>query len=252
MEKVLVEKAKTQLQRTNTNKDLKIFSKAEPRPAFVTDELLPYYEQTDLSLRYVYDCCLSLKPLKGIDVSDMQVEFWYREFLRMGWKKKDFDKQLEAVKRATLYGRIDLDNWVKSEITYNEMDFRTELNREIVNLIRKGEQLKAMLDRGLSLTDEEKKYVELSVAARITAEYQNRRYELMEEWNEKLRKEYISKLKGKKKTIAELGMEERIRITNLLFDNKKVSGDKKSFLFQVTLHNLEDFADLVEDNWLLN
>jgi hypothetical protein len=109
-----------------------------------------------------------------------------------------------------------------------------------------------MLDRGLSLTDEEKKYVELSVAARITAEYQNRRYELMEEWNEKLRKEYISKLKGKKKTIAELGMEERIRITNLLFDNKKVSGDKKSFLFQVTLHNLEDFADLVEDNWLLN
>lgn len=170
----------------------------------------------------------------------------------MGWKKKDFDKQFEAVKRTTLFGRIDFENWIKSEITYNEMDLRVEVDRQINNMIVKGERLKRIMDQGITLSEDEKRFVELSVIKQLEIEFQNRRYDLMEKWNEKVRQEYLLKLKGKKKKIAELGMQDKMTITNKLFQSGKVQGDTNGFLFQATLHNLEDFADLIDDVWLIN
>ena len=235
------------LQKMNTQQDLKSYTKDEPTPKFITPALESYYEQTDLTLRYVYDCCLVLKPLKGIDVNEQQVQFWYIEFIKMGWKKKDFDKQFETIKRATLYNRIDFENWLSTGIMYNEIDFRVRLSQEIDAKIQKGNFLK---NQKIELTPEENKMVELSVSKELEMQHKNRRYEIMEEKMDELKKAYLENLSAKKRKVALLGLKEKMEITNKLFETGKIQGKAEGFLYQTTLYNLEDFSDLIEDNCL--
>ena len=118
----------------------------------------------------------------------MQVEFWYKEFIRMGWKQKDFNKQFEAVKRATLYGRIDFENWLKTEIMYNEIDFKIRLDQEIESRIQKGKFLK---DKTPKLTPEEKQAVDLAIAKEIELGYQSGWYEARETYQTERRKRIL-------------------------------------------------------------
>lgn len=179
---------KTMLQKTNTNQNLKVYTKAEVKPNFINSELQSYYDATDLELFYVFDCCKSLKPLKGIDVNSQQIEFWYKEFIRMGWKKKDFDRQLEAIKRATLFGRIDFESWVKTEIMYNEIDLRVRLDELINAKIQRGKFLK---DKKIELTPEEKQAVDLAVAKEIELGYQSGWYEARETYQQERRRRIL-------------------------------------------------------------
>ena len=176
------------LQKTNTNQNLKVYTKAETKPYFINSELQPYYEQTDLELFYVFDCCKSLKPLKGIDVNSQQVEFWYKEFIRMGWKRQDFDRQFEAIKRTTLYNRIDFETWVKTEIMYNEIDLKVRLNELINDKIQRGKYLK---DKKIELTPEEKQEVDLAVAKEIELGYQSGWYEARETYQQERRRRIL-------------------------------------------------------------
>lgn len=178
------------LLKTNTNQVLSNFTKDEPKPAFINSALLPLYEQTDLSLRYVYDCCLTLKPLKGIDINEQQIRFWYIEFLNMKWKKKDFDKQFEAVKRATLYGRIDFEAWVKTEMMYNEVDLKIKLNELIESKIQRGKFLK---DKKIELTEAEKQEVDLAVAKEIELGYNAGWYEARETYQQERKKRILGR-----------------------------------------------------------
>ena len=175
------------------NQSLKVYTKAEIKPKFINSELQPYYEQTDLELFYVFDCCKSLKPLKGIDVNSQQVEFWYKEFIRMGWKKKDFDKQFEAIKRATLFNRIDFESWLKTEIMYNEIDFKTQLSKIIDNKISRGYLLK---DKQAELTDEEKQCIDLYIAEQTKRKYNDGYYEARDTYQNERRKFWENKFRG--------------------------------------------------------
>lgn len=169
------------LQRTSTSQVLKNYLKDEPKPKFINSELQPYYEQTDLTLTYVYDNCLTLKPLKGIDVNEQQIQFWFIEFIRMGWKKRDFDKQFNAIKRATLFNRIDLDSWLKTETMYNEIDFNVRLKEVIENKIQQGRILKDMKIE-CSYTEEEKEKIRLYESTLIKQRIEREQLEANEEW----------------------------------------------------------------------
>ena len=176
------------LQKKNISQDLKNYTKDEPRPKFINAALESYYKQTDLSLRYVFDCCFVLKPLKGIDVNEQQVQFWYIEFIKMGWKKKDFDKQFEALKRSSLFGRIDLENWLKTEIMYNEIDLNIKIQERIDSLIQRGKFLK---DKEVELSEEDKKAIDLAVAKEIELGYQNGWYEKRDNYKEERKKRIL-------------------------------------------------------------
>lgn len=178
------------LQKTNTNQDLRRYTKGEPKPSFINSALLPLYEQTDLSLRYVYDCCLTLKPLKGIDINEQQIKFWYIEFLNMKWKKKDFDKQFEGMKRATLYGRIDFEAWVKTEMMYNEIDFNIAVDERINSKIQRGKFLK---DKKIELTEAEKQEVDLAVAKEIELGYNSGWYEARETYQQERKRRILGR-----------------------------------------------------------
>lgn len=180
------------LQKTNTNQGLKSYTKDEPKPKFINSELQPYYEQTDLTLKLVYDSCLTLKPLKGIDVNEQQVQFWYSEFIRMGWKKIDFIKQFEAIKRATLFGRIDLENWLNTEIVWNSIDFRTKIESTINDRIRNGKLLSEKVIE-CNYSDEQKKDILLYESDLIIKGHQREQLEANEEW---VRQERIRIKKG--------------------------------------------------------
>lgn len=173
-------------QKTNTNQNLKVYTKAENKPYFINSELLPYYEQTDLELFYVFDCCKSLKPLKGIDVNSQQVEFWYKEFIRMGWTKKIFDKQFEAIKRAALFNRIDLENWLKTEMMYNEYDLQLMIRTVINNKINEGKILQSRLDKNPSysdqLSDDDKDKIDLMAREIALFRINNNYYEMRDKY----------------------------------------------------------------------
>jgi len=205
--------------------------------------LLPYYEATDLELFFVFDCCKTLKPLKGIDVNQQQVEFWYKEFIRMGWTKQIFMKRFEAIKRAVLYNRIDLENWMNSEILYSEDDFNVAVKRKIDTMIQRGNYLK---DKVIELSEEDKKAVELAEIKKIEFELKNRRYELMESAADEVRKKYYETLSVKKKKIMDMDLKQKMKLTDSLFDSGKIQGSKNGFEYQVVLHHLEDYSDLLE------
>lgn len=172
----------------NPNSAVSTNKKKESKPKFIHGDLERYYEKTDLELAYVFDCCKTLKPLKGIDVNNQQVEFWYKEFIRMGWKKKHFDKQFEVVKRANLFGRIDFASWLQTEIMYNEIDLLNRLDEIIEGKIQRGKFLK---DKEAELSEEDKKAIDLAVAKEIELGYQNGWYEKRDSYQEERKKKIL-------------------------------------------------------------
>lgn len=166
----------------NTKQAIKSYSKDEPRPKFINSALEDYYNQTDLTLTWVYDCCLTLKPLKGIDVNEQQVQFWFIEFIKMGWKKRDFDKQFEAVKRATLYNRIDFETWVKTEMMYNEIDFNVKLDKTINDKIQYGGFLSDYKHPDCNFNEDQKRDISLYETNLIKKRYEREQLEANEDW----------------------------------------------------------------------
>lgn len=140
------------------------FPKAELLPNCVTagESLIEFYDKTDLEFTYVFGQCKILKPLKGIEITLQMVEFWYREFIRAGWNKKWFDKQLKAVKQKQLFNRIDIADWFSAEIMYTELDFNTRVERKINSMLQRGAYLKNNPE--IELTEEDKKCIELEIA----------------------------------------------------------------------------------------
>jgi hypothetical protein len=178
---------------TKSDKTLKIYTKAEKKPSFINnDKLQGLYDSTDLELWHVLECCKMLKPLKGIDINGQQIEFWYKEFLSLGWTRKIFDKQFESVKRAVLYNRIDLENWLNTPIMYSENEFEREISRRINIIIQRGNFLK---DKDYILTEDDKKAIELAVANECEIKYKSGFYEARENYAQERRRLFEEKFK---------------------------------------------------------
>jgi hypothetical protein len=126
-------------------------------------------------------------------VNDQQVEFWYKEFIRMGWTKQIFTKRFEAIKRAVLYNRIDLENWMNSEILYSEDDFNVAVKRKIDTMIQRGNFLK---DKKVELTEEEKTCVDLWASQDAELRYKREKAEAMEDRRNEKREIFYRRLAG--------------------------------------------------------
>lgn len=185
---------KTSLVKTNTNQNLvKHFPKAEPLPNCVTvgESLIEFYDKTDLEFTYVYEQCKTLKPLKGIDVTLQMVEFWFREFIRAGWNKKWFDKQLKAIKQKQLFNRIDIADWFNAEIMYNELDFNIRVNKKIEQMIQRGRFIQDHPE--IELTDEDKKCLELEITKELEFKRTNDLLDKKETWKQERKRMILEK-----------------------------------------------------------
>lgn len=123
--------------------------------------------------------------MKGIDINLQQAEFWFREFIRMGWTKNIFRKQFESVKRAILYNRIDFENWLNTETMYNEYDFNFMVKQRVDEIIARGKFLK---NKKVELNEEDKKAVEAAIAMEIAFKTSTDKLNLIDNYKEELRR----------------------------------------------------------------
>ena len=170
-----------------------LITKVEPLPKCVTagESLVEFYNKTDLEFAYCYEQCKTLIPLKGIEITLQMVEFWFREFIRAGWNKKWFDKQLKAVKQKQLFNRIDIADWFSAEVMYSELDFNIRVNKKIEQMIQRGEFLKNHPE--IELTEEDKKCLELEIAKELEFKRTNDLLDKKETWKQERKRIIMEK-----------------------------------------------------------
>jgi predicted transcriptional regulator len=189
----------------------------------------------------VFDNCKALKPLKGVEVTLQTVEFWFREMIKNGWTKKIFDERLEAVKRTKIFGiMIDWNVWVESELTYNQYEMNRLIERTISSKIQEANELK---EKGVTLDDETKRFIEYSAAQKFINESMIERTEKLESLIE-TRKEEIKK--EKRQRIKGLTEQQKIALLQLCEDNKHIKISSKEER-SIILSNLSYYADLIPD-----
>ena len=130
-----------------------------------------------------------LKPLKGIEITLQMVEFWFREFIRAGWNKKWFDKQLKAVKQKQLFNRIDIADWFSADIMYTELDFNIRVEKKINSMLQRGKFLKEHPD--IVLTEEDKKCLELEIASELEFKRTNDLLDKKENWKQERKRKIL-------------------------------------------------------------
>lgn len=167
---------------------IKHFEKNEKTPKCVTagESLIEFYYKTDLSFTYCYAQCMTLIPLKGIEINLQMVEFWYREFIKAHWTKTIFDKQLKAIKNKTVYNRIDIADWFETEVMYSEFDLNLELKRRIETMIKQGKFLREHLE--IELSENDKKCIELEIEQELEFKRKNGYYSKREDYKEERRR----------------------------------------------------------------
>ena len=172
---------------------LQHITKAEPVPRCVTagESLIEFYEKTDLEFAYCFEQCKTLIPLKGIEITLQMVEFWYREFIKAGWNKKWFDKQLKAIKQRKLFNRLDIADWFEAEIMWNSLDFNIMVGKKIARLIQRGEFLKQHPE--IELTEEDKKCLELEIAHELEFKHTNDLLDTKETWKQERKRLIMEK-----------------------------------------------------------
>lgn len=235
------------LRNRNTGTGLVRSTKNEPLPVCISEDvyLAEKYYKTDLTMKYVFDQCLGLKPLKGVEVTPQIVEFWFKEFVRRGWTRHYFDKRLEAVKHATIYGSfIDFSTWYKAEALYTEFEANQMIESIIEGKIREAEMLK---QNKIKLTEEQERYILYAAAQNFMAGCNaEMRYKLDEEI-EKEHQRLLRLLKTKKVAIGNMAHDKR----NELFELAKAKGEIKPTNEAEGLimkQYLEEFASLISDD----
>lgn len=104
---------------------------------------------------------------------------WYIEFIKSGWKKTDFDKQFERVKRLQIFNRLDIADWYRSDETYNEIDLNVAVDRKINHLIQRGEFLQRY-GTDAKLTANDLTSIKMAVATKLKFVYQRNHSEAIE------------------------------------------------------------------------
>lgn len=165
-----------------------LIQKTEPVPNCITsgESLVEQYNKTDLQFDYVYENCKTLTPLKGIEINLQMVEFWFREFIKAGWTKFIFDRQLQALKYKKVFARIDIADWFQTEIMYNEFDFNAELTRRIIRKIQHGKYLREHPE--VELSEEDKEAVELALAQEMEFKRTNEKLRLVDDYQTERRR----------------------------------------------------------------
>lgn len=137
---------------------------------------------------------MELVPLKGIEITLQMVEFWFREFIKAGWNKRWFDKQLKAIKQKQVFGRIDIADWFNVEVMYNELDFNIRVNREIDKMIKRGQYLKEHPE--IELTEEDKKCLELEITHELEFKRKNDLLDKKETWKQERKRQILERFNG--------------------------------------------------------
>lgn len=170
----------------------------EKTPDFVKGDLLELYKSSELEFIFVHGHCLKMGTTKMIDISIQTIKAWYEQMLLNYWTKKVFLIRLDAVTRATVFNRIDWNDWIaKDTAVYGLFEIELKVNQRVDNLIRQGRMLAALRDKKFELTPEEKKLIELSAAKEVKFAIQRDRLMFLDDQKAEIK----NKLRAARKTV---------------------------------------------------
>lgn len=115
------------------------------------------------------------------------------EFIRLGWTKAMVAKRYDGLLRKPKYGAIDFSDWVNAVPVYAEDEINFLVSQRMNSIIQKGEYLIKHKDKILSLTDEEKRIIEVTLARELEATAINEKLIAVDNYKEKRREELRKK-----------------------------------------------------------
>jgi len=220
-------------------------SRDEQVPKFISGELVPLYNRTDLSYTYVHIKCRELGALKMINIDPATIKAWYIEFIRLGWSKQLFDERFENLKRSKIFGSIDFYNWIADGTSvYGEFEIQRLVSEKVNSLILKGRKLRQMLKRGYDLTEDEKRIARLDAYNELKSEWDRQRAQAFETYKNILKKKRRDKITQRKQAIMLMKDEMKANLVKKCFDEKIFEGMPAEYYQKY----LVEYADLIPDN----
>jgi hypothetical protein len=213
-------------------------------PDFVKGELKPYYDQTELEFLYVHAHCLKMGATKMIDISLQTIKGWYEQMLLNNWTKKIFLIRLEAVTRASVFNRIDWNDWIKQGTdTYGLFEIEIRVRKQVDNLIQKGRTLRALAPKFM-LTPDETKYVELAASQEIEREQAAERYRFIDQEKEAIKVRLRSDNRLKRAQLTTLSDAKKTLVIAKCF-REGIFKEEEESLFNTYVENIGVFADII-------
>lgn len=123
------------------------------------------------------------------DIPETTMRDWFIEFIKAGWTKVMVQRRYEGLIRKPKYGAIDFSNWVNAVPVYAEDEINILVSQRMNAIIQKGEYLIKNKDKILSLSDEEKRIIEVTLARELEAIAINERLRAVDDYKEKRREQ---------------------------------------------------------------
>ena len=213
-------------------------------PSFVFGANVEKYQATDLSYTYTHLKCAEIGALKMIDISTATIRLWYLEFIRLGWNVSMFQSRCEAIKRAKIYGGIDLRLWIEVDMMYSQFELNLAVNERVDSMIKRGATLKRLMAKGFALTDDEVMLSELEAANEYQNKFRARRRDLIEEKKEELKQARYAEVRLKKEILNGLTETAKLEFSYKLEALQIISNAE----IPICAEYLSDFADLIPQN----
>ena len=130
------------------------------------------------------------------DIPETTMRSWFIEFIKAGWTKAMVQRRYEGLIRKPKYGSIDFSNWVNAVPVYAEDEIIILVGQRMDAIIKRGENLIKNKDKILSLTDEEKRIVEVTLSNELKVIAINEKFRAVDDYKDKRREQLRKKLKG--------------------------------------------------------
>ena len=183
----------TNINESQKQKDIQI-RKKKPILEWLPLHYEELYQSTDLEYSYCLKLFLQIEAAKRDDIPEATMRQWFLEFIRMKWTKEMVKNRYDALIRNPKYGAVDVSDWVNAVQTFAEDEVRVMVKQRIEKIIQRGKYLLANKDKFLTLTDEDKKAIDVGIAKEVEFELRNEKFRLIDEYRAG-RKEELKKIK---------------------------------------------------------
>jgi hypothetical protein len=197
-----IEKAISILVNTKENSKQKnqtavIKYKKKPLLEWLPERYKEKYESTDLLYSFCVEIFSKIESNMREDIPETTMRSWFIEFIKAGWTKVMVQSRYEGLIRKPKFGSIDFSNWVNAVPVYAEDEIMFLVGQRMNAIIQKGEYLIKNKDKILSLTDEEKRIIEVTLSRELEAIAINERLKAVDDYKDKRREELRNKNKSK-------------------------------------------------------
>jgi hypothetical protein len=210
------------------------------------------YNETDLTYSFCLKLFMQLEAGKRDSLPQDTVRSWFITFLERGWTKAIVYQRYMAVKSSKKYGAVSIDDWFEAEETFTREEINIHVNRRINDLIKEGQkilwEIQECPEKLLNI-DYEK--VRMAASEQVKFHLQNKRYEVIEQYEERVKEEYRESIRQARLEMREKTFEEKLKIIDLLieygYEDESIKLPEAEERLIAICNNLEYWLPVIED-----